>query len=495
MMNENIKYETRNKKEYENEINKLSQINLQEAKIQTKIIEDKYRERLLINAEIGRKIVSFQGNKREPIFNWFKYREGFSKSLVDYIIKKENMKISGRIFDPFGGAGTTGFVACEQGMDAIICELLPVGSFFIQARETIRNVSAEIVQDWCKEAIENKPWKDFPATIPFSHIRITEGAFSEETTNNISIYRTWIQTLEESKRRFFDFVLFSILEEISYTRKDGQYLRWDQRSPRTKAKFSKGIILSFNDAIDRKLSRIFHEVEHFNIAPSDLFSESDIKEKKEGSLTLLSGSVFDQIYNIDEDSLDAIITSPPYCNRYDYTRTYALELAYLGTSEEHIRFLRQALLSCTVENKKKDFKGVEEVDLKAGTRAFEENKTIKSVLEYLQKEAELGLLNNKGIVRMVSGYFFDMSIHIAQVSRRMKAGAKYVMVNDNVRYNGLAIPIDCILSELAEDLGFKCKAIWVLPKGKGNSSQQMKKHGREELRKCVYVWEKLNLTV
>jgi len=33
-------------------------------------------------------------------------------------------------------------------------------------------------------------------------------------------------------------------------------------------------------------------------------------------------------------------------------------------------------------------------------------------------------------------------------------------------------------------------AIWVLPQGKGNSSQQMGKFGRAELRKCVYVWSK-----
>jgi hypothetical protein len=32
--------------------------------------------------------------------------------------------------------------------------------------------------------------------------------------------------------------------------------------------------------------------------------------------------------------------------------------------------------------------------------------------------------------------------------------------------------------------------IVVQPNGKGNSSQQMGEHGREALRKCVYVWQK-----
>ena len=30
-----------------------------------------------------------------------------------------------------------------------------------------------------------------------------------------------------------------------------------------------------------------------------------------------------------------------------------------------------------------------------------------------------------------------------------------------------------------------------LPRGKGNSSQQMGRHGKKELRKCVYIWRKL----
>ncbi|PGH38851.1 MAG: modification methylase, partial [Candidatus Nephrothrix sp. EaCA] len=50
---------------------------------------------------------------------------------------------------------------------------------------------------------------------------------------------------------------------------------------------------------------------------------------------------------------DFIVTSPPYCNRYDYTRTYALELIYLGNNSDQVRRLRQAMLSCTVENKEK----------------------------------------------------------------------------------------------------------------------------------------------
>jgi hypothetical protein len=113
-----------------------------------------------------------------------------------------------------------------------------------------------------------------------------------------------------------------------------------------------------------------------------------------------------------------------------------------------------------------------------------------SILEFLEDEAKAGKLNNKGIVTMVKGYFYDMTLHLIQTYQKLKESAKYVMVNDNVRYNGLNIPIDLLLSKIAQDIGYKVDKIWVLPKGKGNSSQQMKIYGRSELRKCVYIWHK-----
>ena len=64
------------------------------------------------------------------------------------------------------------------------------------------------------------------------------------------------------------------------------------------------------------------------------------------------------------------------------------------------------------------------------------------------------------------------------------------MVNDNVKYAGISIPVDLILSDFASSFGFDVENILVLPQGKGNSSQQMGRHGREALRKCVYVWKK-----
>lgn len=91
---------------------------------------------------------------------------------------------------------------------------------------------------------------------------------------------------------------------------------------------------------------------------------------------------------------------------------------------------------------------------------------------------------------MVRNYFFEMALIIFECARILKPGAPFVMVNDNVRYGGAVIPVDLILSDFAEEAGFDVEVIWVLPTGKGNSSQQMGAHGREEVRKCIYIWRR-----
>ena len=68
-------------------------------------------------------------------------------------------------------------------------------------------------------------------------------------------------------------------------------------------------------------------------------------------------------------------------------------------------------------------------------------------------------------------------------------GAKVAMVVDNVRFEGEMIPVDLILSEMAEEIGFEVKEI-ITARYKGNSSQQMKKYGKVPVRESIVIWER-----
>ncbi|GHT25100.1 hypothetical protein AGMMS49953_09190 [Endomicrobiia bacterium] len=118
------------------------------------------------------------------------------------------------------------------------------------------------------------------------------------------------------------------------------------------------------------------------------------------------------------------------------------------------------------------------------------NEALNEVNSSLMKRSFNGDINNKGILRMVNGYFTELSFIFAEIFRLSKHGSKVAFVNDNVRYGGEIIPVDFISTELAEQVGFNPIKVYSLKQQKGNSSQQMKKFGRVPLRKSIAIWEK-----
>ena len=68
----------------------------------------------------------------------------------------------------------------------------------------------------------------------------------------------------ESIKIILEFAAFSVLEEISYTRKNGQYLRWDSRANRSygNTEFNKGEIFDFITIVKEKIKEIINGIFH-----------------------------------------------------------------------------------------------------------------------------------------------------------------------------------------------------------------------------------------
>lgn len=447
-------------------------------------LEAKFADRLKIQPQLTRQLVSFQANKERAGYRWYKYKEAFSASLVEFFLH-EHAPSAGCILDPFAGMGTTLFGASGLGLDSVGIELLPIGRELIAARllleRSLSDVDLARVKQWWKD----KPWTQSSVLAPVPTLRITNGAYPPDTLSSMERFLGACQQENDHVQAVLRLALLCILESISFTRKDGQYLRWDHRSGRRQGKkpFDKGRILPFDKAVITKLQEIVSDIER---QPAlDLFAQPC----KAGAIQLIPGSCLDVLPRLPDAQYQGIFTSPPYCNRYDYTRTYALELAVLGVDETMLSELRQQMLSCTVENRSKDLL-IKNPDWSRPIGVADELELLREILRYLEDQREQGALNNPGIPRMVRGYFYEMACVLAECARVLKSGGFLIMVNDNVRYAGASVSVDLILSEMAERLGLVVDNIFVLPNGKGNSSQQMGQHGRDELRKCVYVWRK-----
>lgn len=459
---------------------------------QRRLLLERFEGRLKIAPHLTRKLVSFQSNKTEPIYRWVKYKEGFSADLVRHFLSEYFPK-SGRLLDPFAGSGTSLFAGRELGWESHGIELLPVGIFIAEARKSLENLDANelaaLIERLPNELVALKHFKH-----QFEHIPITRFAFSDETEGKLNKFLSFCETINsENLRTILRLAAFAVLEDISFTRKDGQYLRWDSRSERSlRTSFHKGPILPFDEAIFSKLHQILNDLPLVNLRPN-----GQVGRANSCHVNLIEGSCLKVLPGLPSGYFDCVLTSPPYCNRYDYTRTYALELVYLGFDNEEIKGLRQALLSCTVENKDKiaQLKAIYDTIDRVGRfdtvmAAYHQSGAMDEVNSTLNKLNADGRLNNPNIPRMVRNYFLELCFVIFELSRVMRRGGYCIIVNDNVRYGGEEIPVDLILSEFAERFGLTVEKILVLPRGKGNSSQQMGIYGRTEIRKCVYVWRK-----
>jgi DNA modification methylase len=445
-----------------------------------------FADKFLREDVLSRKIVSFQANKLKPIYRWYKYKEAFSASLVEYLLNKYIIK-SGEILDPFAGSGTTLFAASNMGLNADGIELLSIGKEIINTRLILEKEFTTDDFQRLSHWVKNSPWEKSATQQNIPEIKITQGAYPPETLAEIQKYLAAYQHENYRVKQVLQFALLCVLEAISYTRKDGQYLRWDYRSSRQQGNipFNKGEILNFQQAINLKITEILADIQTGS-QQGELFPSKN----KQGAIRLFTGSSLNIMPQFPDSYYDVILTSPPYCNRYDYTRTYALELALLGIGQAEIINLRQQMLSCTVENRPKDLLEINS-QWSDAMLATDNQKLLQAILRYLETQKSKKQLNNNGIPRMVKGYFYEMACIIYECYRVMKPQGLMFMINDNVRYAGVSISVDMILSNIAEHLGFKVENILVLPNTKGNSSQQMGIHGRDALRKCVYVWRKV----
>ncbi len=413
-----------------------------------------------------------------------KYKEGFSAPLVERFLGYGGAKPT-RVLDPFSGMGTTALTASRGGREATGIEVMQVGNLVARAITSVANgIDPRHLSDASRGLLDYLGHGVPDSEYAFPHVRITRGAFSPQAEADIAKARTFISKIAGGELAMvLTTACVTAIEEISYTRKDGQYLRWDPRSGRTEsARLDKGPLPTLGDVLKRRLGEIADDL-------------PVLKRRYAGpSPRFVDGSCLTELNSLSPDEFDTVITSPPYANRYDYTRTYALELAWLGYDEQRFKTLRQTLLSATVENhsKRAELEAMYQARSASLTGVFDmvdSNPALCEVLDILRDHAaELG---NRHVIRLLEHYFTEMAVVIHELARVVAAGGHVFMVNDNVRYHGEEAPVDLILSDFAEQAGFRCKSIWTLPRGKGNSSQQMGRFGREEIRKCVYHWMKL----
>ena len=159
---------------------------------------------------------------------------------------------------------------------------------------------------------------------------------------------------------------------------------------------------------------------------------------------------------LEPRSIDAVITSPPYPNEKDYTRTTRLESVLLGfvRDKQDLRGLKRGLV-------RSNTRSVYKTD--ADDALVAEHEGIQRIARLIEeRRIELGKTSGfeRQYARVTKLYFGGMVRHLAGLRSRLRPGARLAyVVGDQASYLRVMIRTGQILGELAQSLGYELTAI------------------------------------
>ncbi|MDP1547889.1 MAG: DNA methyltransferase [Anaerolineales bacterium] len=379
------------------------------------------------------------------LHDWYRFVLSFPPHLVrDYLTKFELNKNS-VVLDPFCGTGTTVVESKLAGMKAIGLEGNPF-PHFASSVKTSWNLNADLLasnaQRIATETLEVLKSQGIDDNSPFQKEVKDLRTLSEEAQKLILTNSISPLPLHKS------LTLFEILKK-------------HESEP-----YYPHLLLALGNALVFKISNL-----HFGPEVGVRKLKTDVPvvsnwllevEKMARDLRQIEGKSFPdaKVHLIDSrnlavlepNSIDAVITSPPYPNEKDYTRTTRLESVLLGfiNNKEELRALKKNLVR---SNTRGIYKGDDDDQW---VTDFPEIQRIAEEIE--KRRIELG--KDSGFERLYAKatklYFGGMAKHLSDLRTALRPGAKLAyVVGDQASYLRVMIRTGQILGDIAQKLGYE----------------------------------------
>ena len=412
-------------------------------------------------------IMVFDKNKNVPVHRWYPFVEGYSKEFIDDILS-ELAFTPQCVLEPFCGSGTT---PVELQLRGIKCHSFEVSPFMYLLATTkmctdYKSTELQDVIECLKTALSIVPKqiRDYEK-IPFGPTVVNTGKLKKYNFHDSAIdglldirYAIKNTVKDENYRKLCYVALASIIMESSNMFRNGKCLSY-RKGWQDKVLTRQQVHESFM----RKLSTDILE---------DIQQGSEQTLASSNAQLCCYGDVRTNIRQIDDNSIDLIITSPPYLNSRDYTDIYMLELKVLELIKDYkeLRELRRRTLRSHVQVQYEELQPID-------------NERLIACLKEMRKRKDVASWNND-ILNMVCGYFEDMQELFCNFRRVMRKGGKIYFNVANSAYFGVEVPVDLIVSDIAETQGFIVQEIRKARDLK-TSPQQKEKVGK--LRESIIV--------
>lgn len=366
----------------------------------------------------------------------FPYYAGYASSFASHMLSKMSLAPGSVVVDPWNGSGTTTLAAAAIGVRGIGFDLNPV--MILAAKAALLRVDncidvKALGEDLLRKSnlftgvMSDDPLNTWIVPSATRVIRAIEDSINKLLVSDAeytNLVNTSIIDAVRPIAAFFYICLFRSVRKLlmDFVPSNPTWVKRPSSLRNRKRPSRKVIERGFID-----------EVKHLSLClPSAGFAESDLTK-----IEIRLGDA-KSIY-LESNSVDVILTSPPYCTRIDYAVATSIELAVLRCSKEQFDSIRRSLMGNST---------VEKIVLKVNHMWGE---TCVKFLEDLYNHTSQA--SKTYYYKTHLQYFASLKISIAEAARVLKRDGRCIFVVQDSNYKEIRNDIAQITIDMAASAG------------------------------------------
>jgi len=339
----------------------------------------------------------------------------YPAKFIPQIVKKLMLEYSEKgevVLDPFGGCGTTLVEAKLNERKGIGIDVNKVA--ILIAKTKIKTISSKLLEKKSKvlltKILKSKVKKNFYDGAN-SRLRYW---FKPNQFNKLNlIYEIIQKEKNENIRLFYNCCFSNILKNCSI---------WYSKSIKPMRDLSKKSV----DPLEEFTKHLMFMIKQ-NRKFIDKIKEERIEELSSKMLKRDARKT-----GLPDNSIDLIITSPPYVVSYDYADLHQLSLIWFKFGED-------------IREIKKDFIGSSMINY---SDKICNSRLAQKILKELKKK-------DKTLSKKINKYFLDIEKSLEEMSRVLKKDKYLCLIIGNTEYKGIKILNTEVCVEMLNNLGFK----------------------------------------
>lgn len=374
---------------------------------------------------------TFVDNMALPIHRWFRYSAGFAAQWVDQILDDWQIDRRHLVLDPFAGSGTV----------SIVCDARGTRSVGIEAHQVVARIAkAKLlwttpVGRFADFAEKVKKHTTSHSGTPPEYPTLIQRSFDKESLAVLDALKTsWLALDNQSPES--ELVWLAITAILRSTSKAGT-AQWQYILPnKTKKKVLPPLV-----ALQQQVE----------IMKADM---RWMQSRSDGSKAEVVAGDARNCSDVIKEEIDAVITSPPYANNYDYADALRFEMTFWGEvsgwGDIHEKVRRHLIVSSSQHSSREKLNANDLLETAAVAPIRDELARVAHKLAAERKNHG----GKKHYHTMVPAYCRDISIVLQQLRQLCKSGVHMCwVVGDSAPY-GVYCPIEKWIGELALAAGF-----------------------------------------